>query len=316
MLSETVFFHEAYADIAAGMCVPLVVFLSSVVLRSVSAGGVYCAKTARARAAALGLDYPGVHGAPDLLGPAHHGMHTDTMPFSPQSYNSNDLELAETESRLITSSRQNQPGMRSLDDRRRKQAHPRVSESTFLLHHGPYNPVQSEYTTHRVLRLPRGQSVINRKSNFEEVKHVAPPTLTEAAGQSDLVNWNPQGRNKPLSFVHNEHDLVVDESVPNRRGVSLSGLPLPQSKGHGIYQRGLSGYGLGNGVPVLGSSGFTSKDSVGAMTGRGPTVRRLRRIRLPGSLPQPLHRSMNVKQFVQGNPVLRHMTKPNQVQLE
>ncbi len=264
--------------------------------------------SAVARAASLGLDYPGVHGAPDIYGPAHHGMHPDTTPFRPQPYN-NDPELAETEPN-VASYRQNQPGVKSLDDRIRNQAHQRSSESTFLLSHDTYNPVQKEYTTDQALSFPRGRSVINRKSNFEEVKHVAPPTLSEAPGQPDLVNWDPQGRNKPLSFVYNEHDLAVDESVPNRRGMSLSGLPLPQSRSHGTFRRGLSGYGLGREVPVLGLSRFTNKDHVRAMTSRGPAAGRLKRIRFPVHLAQPLHRSLNVKQFVQGNPVPRHLTKP------
>ncbi|RVE62976.1 hypothetical protein OJAV_G00162410 [Oryzias javanicus] len=51
------------------MCVALVVLLSVSVLHSASAGGAYCSKTAAARAAALGLEYPGHHGAPDLSGP-------------------------------------------------------------------------------------------------------------------------------------------------------------------------------------------------------------------------------------------------------
>ncbi|XP_044064402.1 uncharacterized protein LOC122881827 [Siniperca chuatsi] len=288
------------------MCVPLVVFLSAIVLHSVSAGGVYCAKTARARAAALGLDYPGVHGAPHLYGPAHHGMHPGTMPFRPQLYNNNDHEFSETGPNMA-SYRQSQPGVRSLDDKIHKRAYPRSFESTYLLNHGTYNPVQSEYTTDQVLSFPRGQSVINRKSNFEEVKHVAPPTLSEAPGQPDLVNWDPQGRNKPLSFVYNAHDLVV-ESVPDRR--PSSGLPLPQSWGHGTYQRGLTGYGLGREVPVLGSSRFTSKDPVRAMTRQGPAVGRLNKIRFPVNLAQPLHRSLSVKPFVQGYPVLRHLIKP------
>lgn len=259
--------------------------------------------SAVARAAALGLDYPGVHGAPYLYGPAHQGMHPSTMPVRPRTYNNNDRELAGTEPNMA-SYRENQPGVRSLDDRMHKQAHPRNSESTFLLSHGAYNPVQSEYTTDQVLSLPRGQSVVNRKSNFEEVKHVAPPTLAEAPGQPDLVNWDPRGRNKPLSFVYNEHDLVVDESVPNRRGMSLSGLPLPQSRGHGSYHRGLTGYGLGREVPVLGSSRFTNKDHVRAMTSRGPAVGRLKGFRFPGHLAHPPHRSLNVKRFVP-----RHLTK-------
>lgn len=262
-----------------------------------------------AHAAAKGLDYPGVHGAPDFYGPAHHGMHPRTMPFRPQPYNNNDGELAEAEPNMA-SYRQNQLGVRSPDDRMHKRARPGFSESTFLLSHGAYNPVQSEYTADQVFSLPRGQSVINRESNFEEVKHVAPLTLAEARGQPDLVNRDPQGRNEPLSFVYNERDLVVDESVPNRRGMSLSGLPPPQSRGRGTYQRGLTGYDPGREVPVLGSARSTNEGRVRAMTSRGPAVARPERIRFPGRLAQPLHRSLNVKQFVQGSPVLRHLTPP------
>ncbi|XP_042280300.1 uncharacterized protein LOC122986677 [Thunnus albacares] len=285
------------------MFVPVVVFLSTVGLHSVAAGGVYCAKTARARAAAMGLDYPGVHGAPDLLGPAHLGMHRRTI--WPLPYYNNAPNMAHY--------KQNQPAVSSLYDRTHKHADPRNAESTtFLLRHGTYIPFQSEYTTNQRLSFPRGQSVSNHKSNFEEVKHVAPPTRAEAPGQSDPVNRDPQGRNKPLSFVYNEHDLVVDESVPNRHGMSLSALTLPQSRGHGAYQRGpgLTGYGLGRKIPFFGSSRFSNKGHVSAVTSQGPAVGRLERTRFPGHLAQALHRRLNVKQFVQGNPGLRRLIKP------
>ncbi|KAK5861929.1 hypothetical protein PBY51_017366 [Eleginops maclovinus] len=224
------------------MCVLLLVFLSSIVLHSVSAGGVYCAKTARARAAALGLDYPGVHGAPDIYRPAHHGMHHSMMAPRPQPENNNDPEMGATEPNMAYN---RQPGVLSLGDRIHGEGQPRSL-------HGAYSPVQTEYTTDQVLSLPRGRSLTNHKSNFNQVKHVAPPTLAEALGQPDLVNRDPQGRNKPFSHVYNKHNLLVDKSVPDRHGMSLSRLPLPQSRGHGAYQRGFIGYGLRREVPVLG----------------------------------------------------------------
>ncbi|KAK0131482.1 Granulocyte colony-stimulating factor receptor [Merluccius polli] len=46
-----------------------------VTLDPAAAGGIYCAKTARARAAALGLDYPGIHGAPGLDDTGQYGVH-------------------------------------------------------------------------------------------------------------------------------------------------------------------------------------------------------------------------------------------------
>ncbi|XP_018555394.1 uncharacterized protein LOC108899440 [Lates calcarifer] len=284
------------------MCVPLVVFLSALVLHSVSAGGAYCAKTARARAAALGLDYPGVHGAPDF-----YEMQPGTMLLRPQPYENNDPESDKTEPNMA-SYRQTQPEVRLLAVSAHKQAYPRRSESAL----GTHNPVRREYTTNQVLSFPRGQSVSNRKSNFEEVKHVAPQTRVKAPGLSDLVYWDPQGRSKPFSFVYNKHDLVVDESVPNRRGMSLSGLPLPQSQGHGTYQRGLTGFGLGGEVPVLASSRFPNKGHVRAMTGQTPVFGR-QRIVLRDRLPQSFLRNLNVRQFVQGNPVLRPKPKSDRI---
>ncbi|AWO96188.1 Hypothetical protein SMAX5B_002553 [Scophthalmus maximus] len=283
----------------AAMCTPLLVVLSAgVLLHSVSAGGVYCARTARARAAALGLDFPGVHGAPDFPGPAHHAMHPGTMPLGPQPYENNDRVVDETESNMA-SYRQNQALVRPLDDR--------SPESPFLLRHGTNDPFQSEYTINRVLGFPRGRTDSNHKSNIEEVKHVALPTRVEAPGQSDLVNWVAQGRGESLPFVYNRHGLVVDESVPNRRGMSLSGLPLPQSRGHGTHHRGLAGFGLGRQVPVLASSLLHNEGHVGAMTNPSPAFGRGRGMGLPGHLAQSLHRNLNVKWFVQGNPVLRHL---------
>ncbi|XP_040900915.1 uncharacterized protein LOC121186292 [Toxotes jaculatrix] len=223
-------------------------------------------------------------------------MHPDTMPRL-QPYENYDPEWYETQANM-PSYRQNQPGVRSLHDRAYKQAYPRSSESTFLLNHSIYIPVQSQFTINQELSFPRGQPVSNPKSNFEEVKHVAPPTQAEAPGQSDLVKWDPQGRRKPLSFVYNKHDLVVDESVPNRHGMSLSGLPLPQSRGRGTYQKGLAGFGLEGAVPVLASSRFPKKGHVRTMTSQSPVFGRQERIRLPDHLAESLHRNLNVKQFV------------------
>ena len=210
--------------------------------------------SAAARAAALGLDYPGV---PDLYGPAHHDL-SETGPYV-ASYK--------------------QPAEGSLHDS--IQANPRSW-------HGTYSPAQSEYTADQVLSLPRGRSVINRESNFEEVKHVAPPTPAEARGQPDLVNRDPQGRSEPLSFVYNEHDLVVDESVPNRRGMSLSGLPMPRSGGHGTSRRDLAG------VRRRGSSSITDEGRIRRQMSRVPSVRRRKRIRIRGHPGQPGHRRLIV----------------------
>ncbi|CAI5663542.1 unnamed protein product [Oreochromis niloticus] len=252
------------------MSVLLVGFLSTVVLHSVSAGGAYCAKTARARAAALGLDYPGVHGAPDLSGPAHHGI-------PPHPYNH---EWFETVPNMATP-QQNRPTFNNV---RHRQANLGTSDG-FLMTHGTYRPVQSEYATKPVHGFPREQSVSNRGSSFKGVKRVALPTLADAPGQFDLVNRDPQGH----SVVYSEHDLVVDESVPNRRGIFRHALSLPQSWGHGAYQRALTVHGK---EPVLGSNHFNEGHGA-AITSSGPPMFGSWRYRFPG---------LNVKQFVQGTP--------------
>ncbi|XP_034553844.1 uncharacterized protein LOC117822969 [Notolabrus celidotus] len=270
------------------MHIPLLIFLSAVVLRCASAGGSYCAKTARARAAALGLDYPGTHGAPDFSGPPHNEMHPLTIA---QSYLNNVGEMAETDPNMASYG-QNQPGFRPLDERMRTQSQPRRFEPTFLPSHGIYNP---EYTPNQGLSFPRGRSVINHHSDFERVKHVAP----RAPGRPDLVQLNPHSHNKPPTFVQNEHDLVVDESVPNRRGVSLSGPPLLQSRGRATNQRG---YGLRRGAPMLGSAGFANKEHGREMSSQGPVGRKLKRKRFPGRLSQPLNRRIKQrgKQLLRG----------------
>lgn len=262
--------------------------------------------SAVARAAALGLPYPGVHGAPDFQTPAHHVMHPGTLQPRPQPYENNHLKSGETESNTVLY-RRNQPAVRTLDDRAHAQAHAGSSESTFLLNHGTYSPVQSEYTINQAPSLPREHSAGDRISDFEQVKHAAPSARVEAPGQPDLVNRDPQGRSKPLSFVYNKLDLAVDESVPNRRGMSPSGLFLPRSRGHSTYQRGPTGFGLGREVPVLASPRSTSKGHIRRTTGRSPVIGRWERMRFPEHVIQSLHRNLNVKPFVQGKPIPRRL---------
>lgn len=259
--------------------------------------------SAVAHAAALGFDYPGVHGAPDLFGPAHHGMIHDTVPARPHHYENAYPHAAGLEPDLAYN-RRVQPKGRFLSDSAHKQAFPWGSESPFLLRPRTYEPVQTEYYNSQWLSLPRGHPFSNPKSNVAEVKHGAPSARHKAPGQSDLLNWDSEGQNAPLSFVYNEPDLVVDESVPNRYG--MSGFPLPQSRGHNAYKRGLglTGYILKRGVPVIGSFRLTRKDHVAAF-GPGSAVGGSKRVRFPNRIAQPRLGGFNVKRFVQSNPVPR-----------
>lgn len=233
-------------------------------------------------------------------------MHPGTLQPRPQPYENNHLKSGETESNTVLY-RRNQPAVRALDDRAHAQAHARSSESTFLLNRGTYSPVQSEHTINRAPSLPREHSAGDRLSDFEQVKHAAPSARVKAPGQPDLVKRDPQGRSKPLSFVYNKLDLAVDESVPNRRGMSLSGLFLPRSRGHSTYQRGPTGFGLGREVPVLASPRSTSKGHIRRTTGQSPVIGRWGRMRFPEHVIQSLHRNLNVTPFVQGKPIPRRL---------
>lgn len=216
--------------------------------------------------------------------------------------------MAETEHYMAS---YRQPGRSPFDYAVHKQAHPRRSDS-FLPSYATYKPSHSRrFASDQMPSFPRGYSVNNRKSSFEEVKHIALPTPVEAFGQSDLVYWHPEGHTKPLPFVYNEHNLGVDKSTPNRRGMSLTGLPPHQSKGHGADQRG-----HGRDVTVLGSSRINDGGQASLMTSRGPASGSWKRISFPGHIAQRLHPNPNVKHFVYGSPVVRYRIKKNHVQLE
>lgn len=88
----------------------------------------------------------------------------------------------------------------------------------------------------------------------------------------DLANTNPQCGDKPSSFEYNEHDLVVDESVPIRHDMSVGGYSQPQSRGFRAHYRalGLVGYGSENGGLLFGSSDFSPRGHISIMTGQGP----------------------------------------------
>ncbi|XP_028986378.1 uncharacterized protein LOC114843729 [Betta splendens] len=250
------------------MRVPLVVLLSTVMLHSVSAGGVYCAKTARARAAALGLAYPGLHGAPDLHGPAHNGLHPRPHPYKhagpePAGFGPD-----------MSYYNQRYPGVKQSHSEH-KQAQPWNSESPFHQNRDTYSPVQSEYAAG-----PRGLPVSNLGSDSEQVQHVDPRAWAPSSGQPAPMNGQPQGHTEPLPFVY---------GVPNRRAPVLTALPLT----HGVYQRGPARHDFGGDDPVLGSYPFPIQPYA-AVAGTPPLFPGWWRVWFP---PQPvpmLHRNPDV----------------------
>ncbi|XP_017271008.1 uncharacterized protein LOC108235487 [Kryptolebias marmoratus] len=260
-------------------CVYLWCFLSIAVLHSVSAGGAYCAKTARARAAALGLEYPGVHGAPDLSAPAHHVMH-------PRTYSSGTFAEPNRDSH-----RYNQPRGSPYDDMMYEQVQPRSSDG-FLLSRGTSVP-------HGHNSFPRGLSVRTPESNFEEVKYAAPSQLGP-------MTLNPRSHTNLLPFVYSKHDLGVDESAPNGRYAPLSEFPVPQSWGHSTYNSPTWNTPRRD-SPVFYSSRLFSKDRV---RNRAPVYGRRKMIWFPGQLGSQPPKVLNTKLFVPGKTVLKN-TRPD-----
>lgn len=237
----------------------------------------------------MGLEFPGGYHA------AHYRPRTGKMASGPQPYSHEEHRGAVVKP-MMASYGENHPGVRSVAEGIHEQAHPRGSESTFPLSRGTSNQVQSQYATDPAPWPPRGRPVINRKFNFQGVKHAAPSVLPAAPGQFTTASWDPQGQTQPGSFVYHEHDLV-DESAPNRHGVFWSGFSLPQSQGQGLYRRDLTGYGPGREAAAPGSAGSAERDRILALS-RSP-LNWMRSIRVP---------SVNLQPFMQRYPII-HGTK-------
>ncbi|MEQ2224302.1 hypothetical protein ILYODFUR_006050 [Ilyodon furcidens] len=259
-------------------------FLSTAVLCSVSAGGAYCAKTARARVAALGYEYPGVHGAPDLS-PAADLMYPKTF-----SYDS----LAATEPNM-NSYKENQLMEAPHDHSLYGQVHPRGS-GRYLLSHASRG-----HTADQMLHFPRGQSVREPESSLEEVKHSAPPTLAKAPSRPDPMNQHPQGRHKLLLFFNSKHDPAGDESAPNRRDMPLTGLAPLLNWGRDAYQRGI---GPKSEIPILRSARLFH-----GRRGWAPARGLWKVVRHPGRPAQHQHRGIGVKPHVRGKAIFQGLRK-------
>ncbi|XP_015831874.3 uncharacterized protein [Nothobranchius furzeri] len=229
-------------------------FFSIAVLHSVSAGGAYCAKTAQARAAALGLEYPGVHGAPDLSSPAHYVKQPSTFSYDQMAHTPHNMGVYS----------HHQPE-ESPFDMTYQQFHPRSSDG-ILPSHDAYMKVRGRSRTNPMLGVPTGQSPGMPESSFEEVySHHQPeespfdmtyqqfhprssdrilpshdaymkvrgrsrtnPMLGVPTGQSPGMPESSFEEVKPVPLSqldlttpqgYKEYDLDVDQSAPNRHGM-------------------------------------------------------------------------------------------------
>lgn len=234
----------------------------------------------------MGLEFPGGYHA------AHYRPRTGKMASGPQPYG-HEEHRGDVVKPMMASYGENHPGVRSAAEEIHEQVYPRGSES-FPLSRGTSNQVQSQYAADPAPWPPRRRPVINRKFNFQGVKHAAPSVLPAAPGQSTAARRDPQGRIQPSSFVYHEHDLV--ESAPNRHGVFWSGFSLPQSQGQGLYRRDLTGYSPRREVAAPGSAGSAERDRIPALS--RSLLNWMRSIRVP---------SVNLNPFMQRYPIIRHM---------
>ncbi|XP_033837339.1 uncharacterized protein LOC117384164 [Periophthalmus magnuspinnatus] len=187
------------------------IILSAAWVHFVSAGGAYCAKTARARAAALGLDYPGVHGAPDLSGPPPYSAQHPSAPHH-QHFPNNPQP----------------PAM----DYNTYYKPPREFPHFQPAGYGSHSPTQSNFLS----KLSGGGPQNNRKSNFEPVEHDGPLTHKQPPNLADPVYRASESRKYPLPFVYNWHGVGPRAFVPNGHDIGgVKDLLLPHSPGYGVY---------------------------------------------------------------------------------
>ncbi|XP_055020024.1 uncharacterized protein LOC129411863 [Boleophthalmus pectinirostris] len=187
------------------------IILSAAWVHFVSAGGAYCAKTARARAAALGLGYPGVHGAPDLSGPppffaqhpsAPHHQHSPNNPQPPAMDYNEFYNL------------------------------PREFPHFQPAGYGSHSLAQSNLLS----KLSGGEPVTSHPTNFEQVKHDGPLTQMQPPGMDKLMYRALESQKYPLPLVYNWPGMAVDAYVPNTHGTrGVKGPPLPLSPAYGVY---------------------------------------------------------------------------------
>ncbi|XP_035606601.1 uncharacterized protein LOC118367346 [Oncorhynchus keta] len=205
----------------------LPIYLSSLLIGSVFAGGSWCANTARARAAALGLVLPRTQFVPSSLRPTRHRS------FDPRKthYENNDgPKEAEFEPSLLRNSKIQGDGYPT------DWAYGQVFARGFQPkpyspnYHGSDPSLADSSVSHSVY-TPKGELVSSHKPNFEQVKNSAPRSnVMVAPGQfeySDKVD------------IRNYYKPVVVQPFPSRRRTTQSVVPRPQSRGAVPYGKSI-----------------------------------------------------------------------------
>nr|XP_023844329.1 uncharacterized protein LOC111964733 [Salvelinus alpinus] len=197
----------------------LPIYLSVFLMSSVFAGGSWCANTARARAAALGLDLPRTQFVPYYLRPTRHRSFD---PIETHYENNYGPKEAEFEPILLHNGKIQRDGYPS--DWAYGQVFPRgfQPKPSTLNYHGSDPSLADSSVSHSVY-TPKGQFVSSHKPNFEQVKNSVPrPNVMVAPSQfeySDKVD--NRGYYKP----------VVVQPFASRRRTAQSVVSRPQSRG-------------------------------------------------------------------------------------
>ncbi|XP_005796006.1 uncharacterized protein LOC102228688 isoform X2 [Xiphophorus maculatus] len=268
-------------------CVLLWWLLSTAVLHSVSAGGAYCAKTARARAAALGLKYPGVHGAPDFSSPAVHLLPPLTFSFDHLPPTESNMNSYEDDHKKAPSDNPRYIGTHARDSGR------------FPFSHGPFPQALRGQMADQIFGVPQGLLDRKPESSLEEVNHVALPTLAKASSRPDPMNLHPQGHRKPFLFRRSKNNPAGDEFAPNRRGMPLTGHAPLLTWGHAAYQSGINPK-----VPLLHSARFLQRQR-----GWAPVRGFWKVVKHPDHLAKNLHGRVGVRPPIQGRAILQGLGK-------
>lgn len=182
-----------------------------------------------ARAAALGLEYPGIYGAPDLSSPAAGLMHSKTFSFDnpaaaePNTNSYRDIQVVGA----------------PFDPTLYRQVLPRASGG-FQLSHDPYLQASRRHLADQMPHFSQGQFFGEPESSMEAVGHIAPPTLAEAPSRPYLATWHPQGHRGLLLSVHNERNPPGEKYAPQKRGLPYAGLSSLLSRIHASYHGGIN----------------------------------------------------------------------------
>ncbi|CAL8288465.1 unnamed protein product [Merluccius merluccius] len=254
-------------------------------LKPAAAGGIYCAKTARARAAALGLDYPGIHGAPGLDDTGQYGVHD----YLPGSYRHDN--------------RRYQPGIEAGQynpDGDAKHLGPPAYGHLPHHHHHPPLPrtTKSEYT-------PPASALIydpvwTHGGDGEQFEYVTPDPQGSSTDDLEENGVKGQDRARSGAFSAEGRDRSTGASDPASRDPYVGGYPR---------RRGISPRAYRN-QRRKGSSRLTPRGGASSVIGRHPSEGRAKGVQ---ALTKPVSQFLlgdHNRQLVRHKAALRRQRKP------